>query len=346
MVNPLVAAVQRPVLRRRHARRLAVRPVSGVYEQRFVTVNGCEQWVTIRGADRANPVLLILHGGPGSSYTPFSSWITEWEEHFTVVQWDQPGAGRTFQRNGGTHPGGLTLARLASDGIEVVTQLCTLLGCRKVILLGSSVGSLVGVQMAQRRPDLCHAYVGVNQNSPGSDPLVYRLVGEAARHRRDRKGLRLLDEIGADPARWTADQHEELMKLAIKLTSGAPNMVYDLMLPALMFAPHYTMKDIRDYQRAMAYSLHQLFAELQTGDRSEAPGQFAVGVCIVMGAWDMLTPVATARQYFEKLHAPRKEFVIIEGAGHLVEFADPGRLLRELLTRVRPLATSHPGALR
>src|SRR5262249_18306250 len=71
MVSPVGAAVQRPVLRRRSARRLATVSAAGVYDERFLTVNGYEQWVTVRGADRANPVLLVLHGGPGASYIPF-----------------------------------------------------------------------------------------------------------------------------------------------------------------------------------------------------------------------------------------------------------------------------------
>jgi pimeloyl-ACP methyl ester carboxylesterase len=341
MVAPLVAALQRPVLRRRNARRLAVEHAAGVNDERFVTVNGCEQWVTMRGADRTNPVLLVLHGGPGASYVPFNSWITEWERHFTIVQWDQPGAGRTFQRNGRGHPRRLSLSGLATDGIDLVTQLCTLLKCGKVILLGSSIGSQIGGQMVQRRPELFHAYVGVNQNSPGSDPVVYRLVRRAARERDDRKGLRLLDGIGPDPSRWTIGQHESLMKLAIRVTTGVPHMIYDLMLPALMFAPDYTMSDIRDYQRAMTYSLDQLFDELQSADQRDGDDDFAVPIFFFMGERDIITPITTAREYFRNVRAPRKEFVVINGAGHLAEFASRGQFLHELLAHVRPLATAH-----
>ncbi|MEU8248840.1 alpha/beta hydrolase [Nonomuraea sp. NPDC048916] len=345
MVNPLIATLQRPVLRRRNARRLVIDSPAGVNEERFLTINGYEQWVTMRGRDRQNPVLLILHGGPGSSYIPFNPWLTEWEKHFTIVQWDQPGAGKTFQRNGRTDPVGLSLSRLTTDGIELTDQLRDLFGCRKVIVLGSSVGSLIGSQMVRRRPDLFDAYVGVNQNSPGSDPVGYRLARQAAQQQDDRKGLRLLEEMGPDPSRWTIDQHEGLMKLAIRVTKGVPNMVYDLMLPALMFAPCYTMSDIKDYQRAMTYTLRQVFEELRAFDRRDPHDEFAIPTFFFMGERDIITPTIAAREYFGNISAPRKEFVVIEGAGHLAEFANPRQLLHELLVRVRPLATPHTQAL-
>jgi pimeloyl-ACP methyl ester carboxylesterase len=339
MAHPFVTALQRPVVRRRNAHRLAIQSGTGVNDGRFLTINGCEQWVTMRGADRANPVLLVLHGGPGASYAPFNSWITEWEQHFTVVQWDQPGAGKTFQRNGRSDPRGLSLSRLAADGIDLTTQLSILFDCRKVILLGSSVGSLIGLQMVQHRPELFHAYVGVNQNSPGSDPAVHRLARQAAQDRADRKAWRLLDRIGADPSQWTISQHETLMKLAIRLTTGAPDMVYDLMLPALMFAPCYTMSDIRDYQRAMTYSIGQLFKELRSVDGRDAHDEFDVPVFFIMGERDIVTPTVTARDYLHNLRAPHKEFVVVESAGHLAEFANPRQFLHELLARVRPLVS-------
>jgi pimeloyl-ACP methyl ester carboxylesterase len=345
MANPLLATLQRPLLRRRNAHRLIIDSPRGIHEQRFLTINGCQQWVTIRGQDRANPILLVLHGGPGSSYMPFNSWLTAWEKYFTMVQWDQPGAGRTFQHNDHAHPVELSIDQLAADGIELTRQLRDLLDGSPVILLGSSVGSLVGLQMVRRRPEMFCGYVGVNQNSPRCDPAVYRLTRQAARQQSDRKGLRLLESMGADPGRWTIHQHEHLMKHAIRLTKGVPDMVYDLMLPALMFAPSYTMNDIRDHQRAMAYSNRQLFSQLRAYDQRTPHDQFAIPIFFFLGERDIITPVAPARSYLEHIGAPHKELVIIPHAGHLAEFANPTHVLHQLLTRVRPLSTpSAPAA--
>jgi pimeloyl-ACP methyl ester carboxylesterase len=331
MVNPLVATLQRPVRRRRNARRLVVESPMGVNEERFLLINDSEQWVTIRGANRANPVLVVLHGGPGSSYIPFNPWLTEWEQHFTVVQWDQPGAGKTFQRNGHTDERGLSLSRLAADGIELTRQIRDIMQCPKVILLGSSVGSLIGPLMAQRQPELFHAYVGVNQNSPGSDTVTYGLVRQAVEAQGDSRRRRQLDAMGADPSCWTIEQYERLMKLAISVTTGVPDMVYDLMLPALMFAPGYTMRDIKDYERAMTFTLSQMFTELRAFDRRPLHDEFAIPVFFFLGERDIIAPISAAQEYFSTIRAPIKDFAIIDSAGHLAEFANPRRVLEELL---------------
>ena len=70
---------------------------NGVERLEKVRIGGIDQWVSIRGADRRNPVLLLIHGGPGYVSIPMSWWFSRgWEEYFTVVQWDQRAAGKTL----------------------------------------------------------------------------------------------------------------------------------------------------------------------------------------------------------------------------------------------------------
>src|SRR4051794_9975964 len=73
---------------------------NGVERAEKVRIGGIDQWVTIRGRDRRNPVLLVLHGGPGYVLNPMNWWFQPgWEEYFTVVEWDQRGAGKTLMIN-------------------------------------------------------------------------------------------------------------------------------------------------------------------------------------------------------------------------------------------------------
>src|SRR5262245_50412884 len=74
---------------------------SGVDEAFFTKIGGIDQWIAIRGQNRENPVILLLHGGPGIALSPMPrDFLWSWSETFTVVLWDQRGAGKTFGRSG------------------------------------------------------------------------------------------------------------------------------------------------------------------------------------------------------------------------------------------------------
>ncbi len=107
------------------AEELAIRSPNGVQEGRFVAIGGIKQWVQIRGDDQKNPVLLYVHGGPGSSTLPISSGWRPWEKYFTIVQWDQRGAGRTYGETGDAVAPTMTLDRMTQDGIELAEYLRT-----------------------------------------------------------------------------------------------------------------------------------------------------------------------------------------------------------------------------
>src|SRR5438309_1872368 len=113
-------------LRTRNAKQFAITSAKGIDEASYVRVGGIEQWVTIRGQDRANPVLLFLHGGPGDVTNPWAfAMFAPWEKQFTVVQWDQRGAGRTLRRTGPAVAPTMTVDRMLQDGIEVAEYLRT-----------------------------------------------------------------------------------------------------------------------------------------------------------------------------------------------------------------------------
>ena len=129
---------------------------------RFIDVNGVEQWIAIRGESRHNPVLLIL-GGPGAALSRMSPLFAPWEAHFTVVHWDQPGAGATQARNGDAATGPITIDRLSADTVSVADSVRSALNATQVVILGISGGSIVGLHVVHRRPDLFAAYVGTGQ---------------------------------------------------------------------------------------------------------------------------------------------------------------------------------------
>src|SRR3954454_16597168 len=117
-------------LRARNARDYAVTTANGIDEANYVRIGGIEQWITIRGEDRENPVLLLLHGGPGDATNPWGyAGFRNWLKYFTVVQWDQRGAGRTFGRNGAASASTITIERM----VQVASSFpnCCRRGCRR-----------------------------------------------------------------------------------------------------------------------------------------------------------------------------------------------------------------------
>lgn len=329
-VSPVVAMLRRPYERRRAAARLACGPSTGLYEAGFLNLGGIDQWVTVRGEDPDAPVVLMIHGGPGSPYTPFNAWLGEWERELIVVQWDQRGGGHTWIGCGGRDAAPLTLDRLASDGIELAEQLTSRFG-RRIVLVGSSVGSLTGAMMARRRPDLFAAFVAANLGAADSAGESYRLTREATRRVRDRRILADLGRIGPDAATWSPREAEAVAKAALRVSRGVPDMVYDLMLPALMYDPTLTMAGIRAIARGMRHSLEALQPQYANFDFDALGWDFAIPYVAIQGEGDLVTPLAPARRHTERIRSPRTRFVAVPGAGHLVEFAAPARFLAELL---------------
>jgi len=180
-----------------------------IEERAFVPIGGIEQWITIKGADRANPVVLFVHGGPGNSQSPFAdAMFAGWEKNFTLVQWDHRGAGRTYGRTGPSVESTLTLERIVDDGVEVAEYLTKHLHQQRVVLVGGSWGSLVGVHLAKKRPDLFTAYIGTAQlvNMRANTLASYERVLAHARETRDALAVEELTQIGPPPfvgfAKW------------------------------------------------------------------------------------------------------------------------------------------------
>ena len=72
-------------------------PEGGINESMYVDINGTKQWINIYGEDVNNPVLLYLHGGPGSATSDIDYAFTrKWADVYTVVTWDQRNCGKSY----------------------------------------------------------------------------------------------------------------------------------------------------------------------------------------------------------------------------------------------------------
>lgn len=308
-------------------------PTTGapIHEARFVPINGIEQWVTIDGDDCRNPVVQMVHGGPGNPLTPFAERIYgPWRGKFTLVQWDQRGAGKTFGRNPLSDDTPLTLQQLADDGVALSAWLQTHLQQKKVILFGSSWGSAVAVQMAQTRPELYSAYVGSAQLVSGTADMAagYQKLLNIADDADSRARLK---QIGAPP--WTDPHSFGIFRRVTriyenKVTAAAP-------LDWWKRAAEYDSKQARaDEAAGEDYSYLQFVGRhgdgMQAGlDLRQSAHTFAMPVFLIQGQDDLVTPPEVSKAWFDSITAPQKLWVLLVRTGH-----DPNRTMVEAQYKV------------
>jgi len=324
------------------ARTTLIDPATGVDEALFAPIGGIQQYLTIRGQDRSNPVLLLVHGGPGVSTSPYPRDVLfAWTRDFTLVQWDQRGAGKTYGRSGPLSPD-VTIDRMAQDGVEVAEFLRAHLHQPKIIVLGLSFGTILAVHMVKARPDLFYAYVGTGQmvSERDAEPLAYRSVLEKARARGDRQAIAALQKIGPPPYRTQSDLGVQRQWARAYEPAALSN--FDL-LKMILFDSAASPRDIRDYVRGIIDSQNHFFAQDMTGplnsvDLRALGPDFAVPFFVFNGADDDIAPSPLARDYVAFIHAPEKQFVAIPNAGHTAMNSRSAEFLRLLDQYARPLA--------
>ncbi len=322
-----------------YAYRTAMRidPAKGIDEGQFVQIGGIAQWVQIRGEDRNNPVILWLNGGPGFSTIPSTLLYRDWERQFTVVMWDQRGEGRTFDRSGPAVASSMTIAQMTRDGIAVAQYLRAHLHKDKIILLGHSWGSLLGVHMVQARPDLFSVYVGTGQivNLERDAEAAYPLLLAQARVLGNKDAVEELTAAGPPPypaqglKKWAWVKWANALDPRTETTRLTPAMVWSLLRGILSGG---------GLPPGAVFSQQAMWEEILRDDLGKSARRFAVPIVVIQGTQDRLTVPAVTRAYFDDIQAPAKRFVPIEGGGHLAIFSSRKAFLRILLAQVRPFA--------
>lgn len=330
------ALLYRAYRQHENARAFAISSRDGIDEAMFIRVGGIDQWITVRGQDRRNPVILLLHGGPGLSTSMLNEWFVPWEKHFTVVQWDQRGSGKTFGRYGRSTPN-MSMSRIVADGLEVAEFLRNHLHKEKIAILGHSWGSMLGVSMAAARPDLFSAYVGMGQAvGPEGESIAYRMALESARSTGDQKNEAALRAIGPPPYRSIDDMFAARKVQGAYATDAERNFL-NRSVPTALFAPGYSLTDTYDNAMGGLYSLPLLYHSMTSFDARKLGTKFSIPIIFIQGSADTITPTSLVRAYFDTLTAPKKQFIVLAGDGHLALLTDSNRVLEELVLHVRPL---------
>lgn len=313
------------------------RPVPGaIASLEKVTLNGTEQWITIRGHDPArNPVLLNLGmGGPGGGGFATRSLFEPLEEHFTVVSWDEPGTGKSYGAVGFDQ---LTHERFVADAVALTDLLRARFGQERIFLYGVSWTSILGVWLVEEHPELYHALVTSGQmvTTTGNDRLGYALALQHARSLGDTATVATLEANGPPP--YTGDDvvFRYLAYLdVLNDIMGEPR--YAVVVPLVPFlAPEYGLVDKVNHTRGLIDSFNAFYPKLADLDLAAQVPEVEVPVWFFVGREDVNAMASLVEEYHAVLDAPRKELVWLQG-GHGLGGENLDQFVEVMVTEVRP----------
>ncbi len=290
-------------------------PDGGINESMYIDVNGTKQWINIYGEDIDNPVLIYLHGGPGSATSQMDYAFTrKWADVYTVVTWDQRNCGKSYSPEQNSIV--LTKELFLTDGKEVTEFVLDYLSKDKLTLLGHSWGSIYGANLVLEYPEYYECFIGTGQ-------LVDILENEEA--------------FKQEAFLWAHDD-EEMLSLVNQLTPNNASMEhfsikntimqkygYDMMVNGtdyntiwtMIFNPNYSILDWKNYLNTDM----GVYSDFCTSDEFAAFSlkgrvDYQVPLYNINGDMDYQTNYKLAQEYFEEVNAPYKQMFIMENMTH------------------------------
>ncbi|OFA05162.1 alpha/beta fold hydrolase [Duganella sp. HH101] len=317
----------------------------GVDESYTTTIGGIKQWLNVRGQDKSNPVILFLHGGPAAPLTP-STWEFQRpiEEYFTVVNWDQRGAGKTYlEAKPEEISDSIHIDRYVKDAIEVAEFVRQRYGKSKVILMAHSWGTVIGMKAALERPDLFYAYVGMGQviNTPDNERLSFQYGLDQARAHNNAEAIAELNSIAPYPGNTPITRERIIIARKWPQFYGGLSAYRDggakYYFDAPLLSPEYDCKAARAVDQGSLFTLDRILPEFLLVDYKQVR-KFPIPVVMFMGRHDYTTPSAPSAAWLEQVDAPYKKGIWFERSAHMIPWEEPGKTLNSLLEYVRPLA--------
>jgi pimeloyl-ACP methyl ester carboxylesterase len=318
-----------------------------ISERVMVEIDGIPQGMIIQSVDPSNPVLLFLHGGPGMvEFFMEQDYPTGLERHFTMVWWEQRGAGMSFSKD--IPPETMTIDRMIADTIEVADYLRARFGQERILLLGHSWGAYLGIQVAAAAPDRFHAYVGMAQIAHqlrsevmARDHLIaaYRARGDATMVRRLEAALVSME--GGTSREWMRLRDRAMHGIGVGHTRDMRSVVTGIFLP-MWRVRAYTLGEKVNIWRGKLWSRPFFWDALLKDDLGARLTAFELRVYFLVGCHDQTANAALSRAYFDAIDAPVKNFYLFESSSHSPLFEEPVRateiLLKDVLGGTNALA--------
>ncbi len=323
-----------------------IQGVEPIAELIKIPVGGVDQWLLIRSANAENPVFLFLHGGPGAAEMPLLRYYNYGlERYFTVVMWDQRGAGKSNTRS--VPPESITMEQLLDDTHEIVHYLKTRFGKTKIFLAGHSLGTVLGIQAIKGHPEDFYAYVGIGQvvDMKRNVESAYLLSSELAKEKGNKKDIRMFSGMQINGRYSGGSDLEKAIYMRDWITRNG-RIIYERnninnLAKVVLTAPEYTIIDKLKYMSGLNRSRRLLWTSdlFELNFFKEAP-VLNVPVYFISGKYDYLTSDELTREYFEFVQAPFKELVVFDYSAHCAIFEEPLKFNQLMINNVLKHAVS------
>jgi pimeloyl-ACP methyl ester carboxylesterase len=303
-----------------------------------VEILGTEQWLLMRGHDADAPVLLWLAGGPGGSEIGRTrDYLSELEESFVFVNWEQPGTGKSF---GAIDIRDATYEDFVDHTIAVSEYLAKRFGKERIYLAGHSWWTIIGIMAAERRPDLYAAYVGVAQqvNFVENDRLGYELVLERAAAAGDERTVRRLTEMGPPPYAVEDGGNYNYLFQRVFRYSPTPPGGHEIDSMSIFTPEEYTLRDTVNLVRGVLRGVPNIYPQLVGLDFTQDVPRLEVPTFFVTGRYDYTCVQDITFEYVQSLAAPVKRHYWFEKSGHEACYQEPEKFARILTDEVVPLS--------
>ncbi|MFO8068632.1 MAG: alpha/beta hydrolase [Alkalibacterium sp.] len=301
-----------------------------------IELNGRKQWISLRGWDKNKPVLLFLAGGPGGTQmAAVRHELSALEKHFVVVNWDQPGSGKSYDAEPIEH---ITDDTYIRDGYALTKYLSERFEQDKIYLVGESWGSALGIFLIDRNPEAYHAFIGTGQmiDFAETERIDYRIALEIAEGKNDNEIIEKLKENGPPPyygkdVTWKSAVYlnylSDYMTNNPEIDDTGYNTIRDI------GSPEYGLIDKINYFRGVINTFNHVYQQLYTIDLREDYVNIDVPVYFFLGRHDINAPTSLVEEYMNVLDAPKKEIIWFENSGHNPWINENDKFTEELLLR-------------
>lgn len=318
-----------------------------------IKLGNINQWISIRGKNTDKPILIYLHGGPGTPVMPlFHYFQAPLEEHFIVVQWEQRGAGKSFSWKIPNET--MTIEQFISDLHELIETLRKRFNKEKVYLMGHSWGSVFGTYEVQRHPELFYAYIGIGQatDTIETEKIMYQFALDKSNELNNKKAIKKLEKIGP-PFDGLQPPYKNFYKGGYQAKMSVYGLVakyggiiynardYNAFLRLLLkylplFKTEYSLFDLFRIIQGNIFSTKIMMKELLTVNLFEQIPELKVPVYILMGKHDYNWSAELAKKYFDALKAPKKDFIWFEKSAHAPNGEEPEKFNNILIEKILP----------